>query len=153
MSQDGHPAFFLKRLKTPGLTTGRERMVGKAIQGVDVAVGNKPAAPGTCSMAAWTWAASMVWAPVLAAWIHAARASRHRLRAKPLLALVKRFKAAGSMAGRLGTAAGVWRVFNGSFFVEGDHGKNKRGVYVRPLPCCGRSVGSSDSLSFFASDL
>ena len=52
-------------------------------------------------MAACTWAASMVWAPALAAWIQAARASRHRLRAKPLLALVKRWRAAGSMAGRL----------------------------------------------------
>jgi hypothetical protein len=40
----------------------------------------------------------MVWAPLLAASIQAARARRHRLRASPLLALVKRFKAAGSIA-------------------------------------------------------
>ena len=43
----------------------------------------------------------MVWAPALAASIQAARPSRHRLRANPLLALASRLRAAGSMAWRL----------------------------------------------------
>src|SRR5438046_903462 len=47
-------------------------------------------------MAACTWGGSMVWAPVLAASIQAARQSRQRLRASPLLELVKRLRAHGS---------------------------------------------------------